>query len=99
VTLVMLEAIRDWYLKTGKLIGMKPAGGIRTAKQAVQYLVMVKETMGPLNVPGFDAVGGNPWLTPDYFRFGASTLCNDILRQIVRMRVGRYMAGYDFSEA
>jgi hypothetical protein len=55
--------------------------------------------MGPLNVPGFEAVGGNPWLTPDYFRFGASTLCNDILRQIVRMRVGRYMAGYDFSEA
>ncbi len=99
VTLVMLEAIRDWYLKTGKLIGMKPAGGIRTAKQAVQYLVMVKETMGPLNVPGFEGVGGNPWLTPDYFRFGASTLCNDILRQIVRMRVGRYMAGYDFSEA
>ncbi|MFZ4573878.1 MAG: deoxyribose-phosphate aldolase [Phycisphaerales bacterium] len=99
VTLVMLEAIRDWYLKTGKLVGMKPAGGIRTSKQAVQYLVMVKETMGPLGVPGFEHVGGNPWLTPDYFRFGASTLCNDLLRQIVRMKTGRYAAGYDFSES
>jgi deoxyribose-phosphate aldolase len=99
VTLVMLEAIRDWYLKTGKLVGMKPAGGIRTAKQSVQYLVMVKETMGPLAVPGFEEVNGNPWLTPDYFRFGASALCNDILRQIVKLKGGRYMAGYDFSEA
>ena len=97
VTLVMLEAIRDWYLETGNIVGMKPAGGIRSAKQAVHYLVMVHETMSPLNVPGF--AGGNPWLTPDYFRFGASTLCNDILRQLVRLKTGRYVAGYDFSEA
>lgn len=99
VTLVMLEAIRDWYLETGCLVGMKPAGGIRSAKQAVQYLVMVHETMGPLKVPGFENHGGNPWLTPDYFRFGASTLCNDILRQLVRLKTGKYVAGYDFSEA
>jgi deoxyribose-phosphate aldolase len=99
VTLVMLEAIRAWYFKTGQLIGMKPAGGIRTAKQAVQYLVMVRETMGGLDVAGFDHVRGNPWLTPDYFRFGASTLCNDILRQIVRGRSGRYASHYDFSES
>lgn len=99
VTLVMLETIRDWYLKQGELIGMKPAGGIRTAKQAIHYLVMVKETMGPLKVPGFEAVGGNPWLTPDFFRFGASTLCNDVLRQIVRLKTGKYVASYDFSEA
>jgi len=99
VTLVMLEAIRDCYTRTGRVIGMKPAGGIRSAKQAVQYLVMVRETMGPLRVPGFEHAAGNPWLTPDYFRFGASTLCNDILRQIVRLKTGRYMAHYDFSEA
>jgi deoxyribose-phosphate aldolase len=99
VTLVMLEAIRDWYLETGCLVGMKPAGGIRSAKQAVHYLVMVHETMGPLRVPGFEKHAGNPWLTPDYFRFGASTLCNDILRQLVRLKTGKYVAGYDFSEA
>lgn len=98
VTLVMLEAIRDWYLETGNLVGMKPAGGIRSAKQAVHYLVMVHETMGPLIVPGFEHCGGNPWLTPEYFRFGASTLCNDILRQLVRLKTGKYVAGYDFSE-
>jgi deoxyribose-phosphate aldolase len=99
VTLVMLEAIRDWYLESGCIVGMKPAGGIRTAKQAVHYLVMVHETMGPLKVPGFEKSNGNPWLTPDYFRFGASTLCNDILRQLVRLKTGKYVAGYDFSEA
>ncbi|MFO0831077.1 MAG: deoxyribose-phosphate aldolase [Phycisphaerales bacterium] len=99
VTLVMLEAIRDWYLETGRIVGMKPAGGIRSAKQAVHYLVMVHETMGPLHVPGFEKHGGNPWLTPDYFRFGASTLCNDILRQLVRLKTGRYVSGYDFAEA
>lgn len=98
VTLVMLEAIRDWYLRTGRIVGMKPAGGIRTAKQALQYLVMVKETLD-LGVPGFEHVGGNPWLTPEYFRFGASTLCNDLLRQIAWHKTGRYQAGYDFSEA
>lgn len=99
VTLVMLEAIRDWYLRTGKLVGMKPAGGIRTAKQAVHYLVMVHEVMGPLRVAGFEHSAHNPWLTPEYFRFGASALCNDILRQLVRQHTGRYVAGYDFSEA
>ena len=92
VTLVMLEAIRDWYLETGQIIGMKPAGGIRSAKQSLHYLVMVKETLGALP-------DGDAWLSPDYFRFGASTLCNDILRQIVRLKTGKYMAGYDFSEA
>jgi deoxyribose-phosphate aldolase len=92
VTLVMLEAIRDWYLNTGQIIGMKPAGGIRTAKQALHYLVMIKETMGALP-------DGDAWLSPDFFRFGASTLCNDLLRQIAWNKTGHYMAGYDFSEA
>jgi deoxyribose-phosphate aldolase len=87
VTLVMLEAIRDCYLRTGRVVGMKPAGGIRTAKQALHYLVMVKETLG------------DAWLTPDRFRLGASTLANDILRQLVRVKTGRYMASHDFSEA
>jgi deoxyribose-phosphate aldolase len=87
VTLVMLEAIRDCWLRTGRAVGMKPAGGIRTAKQALHYLVMVKETLG------------DAWLTPDRFRLGASTLANDILRQVVRLKTGRYAAGYDFSEA
>jgi deoxyribose-phosphate aldolase len=96
VTLVMLESIRDWFLATGRVVGMKPAGGIRSAKQALHYLVMVNETLGTLNVPGFD---GSPWLTPDYFRFGASTLCNDILRQIAWLQSGRYQANYDFAEA
>lgn len=99
VTLVMLEALRDWHLSTGRVVGMKPAGGIRTAKQALHYLVMVKETMGGLNVPGFEEAAGNPWLTSDYFRFGASTLTNDILRQLARLKGGSYMASYDFAEA
>lgn len=119
VTLVMLEAIRDWYLRTGQIVGMKPAGGIRTAKQAVHYLVMVHEVMGPLMQHGStqafeklcgDALppriahqlalaGNNPWLTPACFRFGASALCNDVLRQIVRLKTGNYTAAYDFSEA
>ena len=92
VTLVMLEAIRDHYYATGRRIGMKPAGGIRTAKQALHYLVMIKETLGALK-------DGDAWLTPDFFRFGASTLCNDLLRQIAWLKTGHYMAGYDFSEA
>jgi deoxyribose-phosphate aldolase len=87
VTLVMLEAIRDHYLATGVRIGMKPAGGIRSAKQALHYLVMVKETLG------------DDWLSPHLFRFGASTLANDLLRQIVKQQTGRYMAAYDFAEA
>ena len=87
VTLVMLEAIRDHYLRTGVRIGMKPAGGIRTAKQAVHYLVMVKETLG------------EAWLTPRLFRFGASTLLNDLLRQLARMRKGVYVSDDDFGDA
>jgi deoxyribose-phosphate aldolase len=87
VTLVMLEAVRDDSLRTGRAVGIKPAGGIRTAKQALHYLVMVKETLG------------DAWLTPERFRLGASTLANDILRQLVRLKTGRYMAAYDFSEA
>ncbi len=85
VTLVMLEAIRDYYYATNKMIGMKPAGGIRTAKQALQYLVLVKETLGAA------------WLTPDYFRFGASSLANDVLMQIVKQQTGSYQSGDYFS--
>jgi deoxyribose-phosphate aldolase len=87
VTLVMLEAIRDHYRATGIKIGMKPAGGIRAAKLALHYLVMVKETLG------------EQWLTPQLFRFGASGLANDLLRQILKVTTGRYMAAHDFSEA
>ncbi len=87
VTLVMLEAVRDHYLKTGRHIGVKPAGGIRKAKQSLHYLVMVKETVG------------DDWLTPDLFRFGASGLANDVLMQLGKLREGHYMAAYDFSEA
>jgi deoxyribose-phosphate aldolase len=83
VTLVMLEAIRDFFYETGIRIGMKPAGGIRTAKQALAYLVMVKETLG------------DDWLTPDLFRFGASTLVNDVLMQIVTTVEGSYQ-GQDY---
>ncbi len=78
VTLVMLEAIRDHYLDTGEAIGMKPAGGIRKAKRALRYLVMVKETLG------------DAWLTPDRFRIGASSLLNDLLLQLEKERTGRY---------
>jgi deoxyribose-phosphate aldolase len=78
VTLVMLEAIRDFEKATGRLVGMKPAGGIRTAKEAVQYLVVLYETLGPR------------WMTPERFRFGASTLLNDVLMQIEKERTGRY---------
>ncbi|HZR78963.1 MAG TPA: deoxyribose-phosphate aldolase [Chthoniobacterales bacterium] len=85
VTLVMLEAIRDFFYETGMRIGMKPAGGIRTAKQALAYLVMVKETLG------------DDWLTPDLFRFGASTLVNDVLMQIVKTVDGRYQGPDYFS--
>ena len=85
VTLVMLEAIRDYFYATGIRIGMKPAGGIRTAKQALAYLVMVKETLG------------DDWLTPDLFRFGASTLANDVLMQITKSVDGNYQAAEYFS--
>ncbi|MDO8528084.1 MAG: deoxyribose-phosphate aldolase [Deltaproteobacteria bacterium] len=80
VTLVMLEAIRDFWYATGKKIGMKPAGGIRTSKQALQYLVMVKETLG------------DAWLSNEWFRFGASTLTNDLLMQLVKESTGRYQS-------
>jgi deoxyribose-phosphate aldolase len=83
----MLEAIRDYYEETGVRIGMKPAGGIKTAKQALHYLVMVKETLG------------DDWLNPNLFRFGASSLTNDVLRQIRKQQTGSYSATYDFSEA
>jgi deoxyribose-phosphate aldolase len=86
VTLVMLEAIRDFFYATGKKIGMKPAGGIRTAKQALHYLVLVKETLG------------DAWLTPDLFRLGASTLLNDVLMQLEKERTGAYQAGDYFSK-
>lgn len=85
VTLVMLEAIRDYYLKTGIQIGMKPAGGIRDAKKALQYLVMVKETLGA------------DWLSPQLFRFGASTLANDLLMQIIKQETGVYQSRDYFS--
>jgi deoxyribose-phosphate aldolase len=85
VTLVMLEAIRDYFYETGIRIGMKPAGGIRNAKEALAYLVMLKETLG------------DDWLTPDLFRFGASTLVNDVLMQIVKTVDGNYQGADYFS--
>ena len=86
VTLVMLEAIRDFYLKTNKQVGMKPAGGISDAKTAIRYLIMVKETLG------------KDWLTPDLFRFGASSLANDILMQIKKQNSGAYQSADYFSK-
>lgn len=86
VTLVMLEAIRDFYYATGRMIGMKPAGGISKAKLAVHYLVMLRETLG------------GAWLTPEYFRFGASSLANDILMQLVKQSTGVYQGGDYFSK-
>lgn len=80
VTLVMLEAIREFYYATGHKIGMKPAGGIRDAKTAIRYLIMVKETLG------------GDWLNPDMFRFGASTLANDLLMQIIKQQTGNYQS-------
>ncbi len=85
VTLVMLEAIRDYYYLTGRKVGMKPAGGISTSKLALQYLVMVKETLG------------QGWLNKDYFRFGASSLANDLLMQIRKQESGAYQRADDFS--
>lgn len=86
VTLVMLEAIRDFYYKEGKMIGMKPAGGIATAKLAIQYLVVLNETLG------------EAWMNPNYFRFGASSLANDLLMQIVKQTTGVYQSGDYFSK-
>jgi deoxyribose-phosphate aldolase len=79
----MLEAIRDFHQRTGRAVGMKPAGGIRTAKDAIAYLVVLYETMGPR------------WMTPDLFRFGASSLLNDLLMQIKKEQTGRYQ-GVDY---
>ncbi len=84
---VMLDAIRDHYLETGVAIGMKPAGGIRTAKQALQFLIAVKETLG------------DEWLTNTRYRFGASALLNDLIRQIEKERQGCYQAPWNFSDA
>ena len=80
VTLVMLEAIRDYFYETGIRVGIKPAGGLRTAKEALAYLVMVKETLG------------DEWLTPVLFRFGASTLLNDVLMQLVKVGDANYQS-------
>jgi len=85
VTLVMLEAIRDFERATGRAVGMKPAGGIRTAKEAIAYLVVLYETLGP------------SWMTPERFRFGASSLLNDLLMQIEWLRTGRYQNPDHFS--
>jgi len=83
VTMVMVEAVRDFREATGTQIGVKPAGGIRTAKDAIKYLVMVNEVAGP------------DWLRPDWFRFGASTLLNDLLMQRTKMQTGQY-SGNDY---
>jgi len=86
VTYVMLDAIKDFYLKTGKIIGMKPAGGISTSKIALQYLVMLNEVLG------------EKWMTKKYFRFGASSLANDILMQLVKSETGVYQSINYFSK-
>ncbi len=85
VTLVMLEAIRDHYFETGERVGMKPAGGISKSKLALHYLMMVKETLG------------DAWLDPHWFRFGASSLANDVLMQYVTQTTGAYQSGDYFS--
>jgi deoxyribose-phosphate aldolase len=85
VTLCMLEAIRDVYDETGVVVGVKPAGGIRTAKQAIQYLCVLHETLGV------------DWLTPDRFRFGASSLLNDLLLQRRKQRTGIYRSPDEFT--
>jgi deoxyribose-phosphate aldolase len=85
VALVMLEAIRDVHDETGRMVGFKPAGGIRVSKQAVQHLVLVHETLGP------------EWLTPDLYRLGASSLLNDVLMQVRKERTGRYSSPDEFT--
>ena len=86
VTLVMLLAIKDYYYETGRMVGMKPAGGISTAKLAVHYLVMLRETLG------------NAWMTPEWFRFGASSLANDVLMQLRKQSTGIYQSADYFSQ-
>jgi deoxyribose-phosphate aldolase len=83
ITMLMLEAVRDWRELTGQQIGVKPAGGIRTSKDAIKYLVVVNET------------AGEDWLNPDFFRFGASSLLNDVLMQRQKLKSGRY-SGPDY---
>ncbi|GIM97920.1 2-deoxyribose-5-phosphate aldolase [Paractinoplanes toevensis] len=83
VTLVMLEAVRDYRAQTGRQVGVKPAGGIRTTKDAIKYLVLINETVG------------DDWLSPDWFRFGASSLLNDLLMQRTKLTTGHY-AGPDY---
>ena len=83
ITLLMLQAVKDWFDQTKIQIGVKPAGGIRTAKDAIKYLVVVKET------------AGEKWLTPKYFRFGASSLLNDVLMQRQKLTTGHY-SGRDY---
>ena len=85
VALLMLECVRDYYLETGRLVGVKVAGGIRSAKDALRYLVVVNETVG------------DRWLIPECFRFGASTLLNDLLMQLMRGESGTYQRPQDFS--
>ena len=85
VTLCMMEVVRDVYHETGRKVGIKPAGGIRASKQAVQYLVVLYETLG------------SEWMTPDLFRFGASSLLNDVLMQIRKEKTGRYQSGDYFT--
>jgi deoxyribose-phosphate aldolase len=80
----MLHAIRDHYLKTGRMVGMKPAGGIRKSKEALHYLMMVKEELG------------EKWLSNHWFRFGASSLANDILMQLEKEQTGRYQSADHF---
>ncbi len=84
-SLVMMEAIRDFHAQTGRAVGMKSAGGIRTSKEAISYLVVLYETLGP------------DWMTPDRYRFGASSLLNDVLMQIRKERTGRYSGGDYFT--
>ncbi len=86
VTLVMLEAIRDYYYATGRMVGMKPAGGISTSKLALHYLIMVNETLG------------SAWLSNEWFRFGASSLANDVLMQIAKETFGVYQSSDYFSK-
>jgi deoxyribose-phosphate aldolase len=86
VSLVMLEAIKDFYYKTGRMVGMKPAGGISNSKLALQYLILVKETLG------------DKWLDNHWFRFGASSLANDLIMQIVKQRSGSYQSLNYFSK-
>lgn len=86
VTYVMLQSIKDYFDKTGKMIGMKPAGGISSSKLALHYLVMVNETLG------------SKWLTNEWFRFGASRLANDILMQLMKQQTGNYQSDLYFSK-